>query len=103
MEAKFSQRVKEVISFSKEEAVRLGNNYIGVEHLFLGMLREGEGLAIKILHIFNVEITETRKSIERTIKSSNENDIDNPNIALNKQAERILKFAEEKLSTFYAS
>ncbi|MEI6854379.1 MAG: Clp protease N-terminal domain-containing protein, partial [Bacteroidota bacterium] len=100
MEAKFSQRVKEVISFSKEEAVRLGNSYIGVEHLFLGMLREGEGLAIKILHIHNVEILDVRRSIERTIKSSGENDSDNPNIALNKQAERILKFTYLESQTF---
>jgi ATP-dependent Clp protease ATP-binding subunit ClpC len=100
MEAKFSQRVKEVISFSKEEAVRLRNSYIGVEHLFLGMLREGEGLAIKILHIHNVEILDVRRSIERTIKSSGENDSDNPNIALNKQAERILKFTYLESQTF---
>ena len=92
MEAKFSQRVKEVISFSKEEAIRLGNNYIGVEHLFLGLLREGEGLAIKLLHIFNVEILEIRRSIEKTIKSLGENDKNIQNISLNKQAERILKF-----------
>jgi len=100
MEAKFSQRVKEVISFSKEEAVRLGNNYIGVEHLFLGMLREGEGLAIKILHIFNVEIIEIRRSIEKTIKSADENDKENQNIVLNKQAERILKFTYLESQTF---
>ena len=100
MEAKFSQRVKEVISFSKEEAIRLGNNYIGVEHLFLRMLREGEGLAIKILHIFNVEIKEVRRSIEKTIKSPEDKDKDNLNISLNKQAERVLKFTYLESQTF---
>ncbi len=100
MEAKFSQRVKEVISFSKEEAIRLGNNYIGVEHLFLGMLREGEGLAIKLLHIFNVEIIDVRRAIEKTIKSSENNDQEIANLALNKQAERILKFTYLESQTF---
>ena len=49
MEAKFSQRVKDVLSFSREEALRLGHSYIGPEHLLLGMIREGTGVAIKIL------------------------------------------------------
>jgi ATP-dependent Clp protease ATP-binding subunit ClpC len=49
MEAKFSQRVKDVISFSREEALRLGHDYIGTEHLLLGILRDGEGMAIEVL------------------------------------------------------
>jgi ATP-dependent Clp protease ATP-binding subunit ClpC len=49
MEAKFSQRVKDVISFSREEALRLGNDFIGVEHLLLGLIREGDGKAISVL------------------------------------------------------
>ena len=57
MEAKFSPRVKEVISFSREEALRLGHDYIGVEHLFLGLLREGEGKAIKILTSLKIDYT----------------------------------------------
>lgn len=47
MEAKFSPRVKDVITFSREEALRLGHEYIGVEHLLLGIIREGEGVAVK--------------------------------------------------------
>ena len=50
MEAKFSQRVKDVISFSREEALRLGNDFIGVEHLLLGLIREGEGKAIVVFN-----------------------------------------------------
>jgi ATP-dependent Clp protease ATP-binding subunit ClpC len=46
MEAKFSPRVKEVIQFSREEAIRLGHDYIGCEHLLLGIIREGEGKAL---------------------------------------------------------
>jgi ATP-dependent Clp protease ATP-binding subunit ClpC len=49
MEAKFSNRVKEVISLSREEAMRLGHDYIGLEHIILGMIREGEGVAISLL------------------------------------------------------
>ena len=51
MDAKFSQRIRDVLSYSKEEAVRLGNNHLGVEHLFLGILRDGEGLAIDGIYI----------------------------------------------------
>ena len=49
MEAKFSPRVKDVINYSREEAMRLGNDFIGVEHLLLGLFREGDGTAIKLL------------------------------------------------------
>ena len=49
MEAKFSPRVKDVITYSREEALRLGHDYIGTEHLLLGIIRDGEGMAIKIL------------------------------------------------------
>ena len=64
MEAKFSQRVKDVLIYSREEAVRLGNDYIGLEHLLLGIIREGEGLAIKIIRNLGVDINEIRKKIE---------------------------------------
>jgi ATP-dependent Clp protease ATP-binding subunit ClpC len=49
MEGNFSNRVRDVISFSREEAIRLGHDYIGTEHLLLGIIREGEGIAVKIL------------------------------------------------------
>jgi len=101
MEAKFSQRVKDVLSFSREEALRLGNDYIGVEHLFLGLLREGEGLAIKILNYLNVDLAEIRKTIESTIANrSKKIDIEElKNLPLVKQAERALKltYLEAKL------
>ena len=64
MEAKFSQRVKDVLSYSREEAIRLGNDYIGLEHLLLGIIREGEGMAIQILAYFGVDLTKIRKEIE---------------------------------------
>ena len=60
MEAKFSPRVKDVIAFSREEALRLGHDYIGTEHLLLGLIREGEGMAIKFLKSLNINLVELR-------------------------------------------
>jgi ATP-dependent Clp protease ATP-binding subunit ClpC len=60
MEAKFSNRVKEVISLSREEALRLGHDYIGTEHLLLGMIREGEGVAVGLLKKLGVSLEELR-------------------------------------------
>ena len=99
MEAKFSQRVKDVLSFSREEAIRLGNEYIGVEHLLLGMIREGEGLAIRILSYLNVDMTELRRAIESAIANPANHNKVNDNLPLVKQAERALKltYLEAKL------
>ncbi|NVO18293.1 MAG: ATP-dependent Clp protease ATP-binding subunit [Bacteroidetes bacterium] len=99
MEAKFSQRVKDVLSFSREEAVRLGNDYIGVEHLLLGIIREGEGLALRILGYLNVDLTEVRRTIEVAIANPARRDRDSENLPLVKQAERALKltYLEAKL------
>jgi ATP-dependent Clp protease ATP-binding subunit ClpC len=66
---KFSTQVKEIISYSREEAERLGNDYIGTEHLLLGLLREGDNAALRILESFKVDITEMQKEIELSVKS----------------------------------
>ncbi|HPE57302.1 MAG TPA: ATP-dependent Clp protease ATP-binding subunit [Bacteroidales bacterium] len=100
MEAKFSQRVKDVLSYSREEAIRLGNDYIGLEHLLLGIIREGEGMAIQILNYFGIDLAKIRKEIEMAI--ANNSDGKNKkieNIPLIKQAERALKitYLEAKL------
>ena len=74
MEAKFSPRVKDVISYSREEALRLGNDFIGVEHLLLGLIREGDGRAIKILTEFHLDLPQIRQEVESTlVKSSKKN------------------------------
>ena len=91
MEAKFSQRVKDVLIYSREEAVRLGNDYIGLEHLFLGIVREGEGLAIKIMVALGVDLTETRRKIESAVASDKEKPANPDNLPLIKQSERALK------------
>lgn len=100
MEAKFSPRVKDVIGYSREEALRLGCSSIAVEHILLGMIREGEGTAIKLLSTFNLDITKIRTEIEAGIKKNVATNVPGEaNIPLVKQAERVLKmsFLEAKL------
>jgi ATP-dependent Clp protease ATP-binding subunit ClpC len=92
MDARFSQRIKDVLSYSKEEAVRLGNAHIGTEHLFLGILRDGEGLAIDILILLGAELYDLRRSIEELIRPTRAvKIIDADNIPLLKSAEKVLK------------
>tara|TARA_Y100001954_G_scaffold236734_1_gene298270 strand:+ start:70 stop:2748 length:2679 start_codon:yes stop_codon:yes gene_type:complete len=91
MEAKFSPRVREVITFSREEALRLEHNYIGVEHLLLGIIKEGEGTAIRILEGLNCDIQKLRKLVEESIKPSGGKAVGSGNMPLVKQAEKILK------------
>jgi len=91
MDAKFSPRVKDVITFSREEALRLGHNYIGVEHLLLGIIREGEGTAIKMLEGLKVDLGQLRKVVETSIRSNTSKTASQGNIPLVKQAEKILK------------
>jgi len=91
MEANFSPRVNDVISFSREEALRLGHDYIGAEHLLLGLIREGEGTAIKTLVSFGVDLIDLRSEIEKIAKPTSVMSVSLGNIPLLKQAEKILK------------
>ena len=100
MEAKFSPRVKDVITFSREEALRLGHDYIGTEHLLLGLIREGEGMAIKILKSLGINLTELRKSVENSVKGSSTSANNLSNIPLTKQAEKALKITYLEAKVF---
>ncbi|CCH00548.1 ATPase AAA-2 domain protein [Fibrella aestuarina BUZ 2] len=92
MEAKFSNRVKEVISLSREEALRLGHDYIGTEHLLLGMIREGEGVAVGLLKKLQISLDELRITIEQATKGTATNNVKNlANIPLTRQSEKTLK------------
>ena len=91
MEAKFSPRVKDVISYSREEAIRLGHDYIGTEHLLLGLIREGDGKALKTLKALDVDQLRVKKTIEDNIRGSATNNTNFVNIPLTKQAEKVLK------------
>ncbi|MEI7895984.1 MAG: ATP-dependent Clp protease ATP-binding subunit [bacterium] len=99
MEAKFSQRVKDVLIYSREEAQRLGNDYIGLEHLLLGIIRDGDGLAIRILRNLRIDLAEVRKKVELAVASHKEKHTGGENLPLIKQAERALKitYLEAKL------
>ena len=92
MEAKFSNRVKEVISLSREEALRLGHDYIGTEHLLLGMIREGEGVAVGLLKKLGVSLDELRTALEQATKGTATSNVKNlANIPLTRQSEKVLK------------
>jgi ATP-dependent Clp protease ATP-binding subunit ClpC len=92
MDNNFSSQVKEIISFSREEALRLGNDFIGTEHLLLGLIREGENTAVRILKSFNVDLYELRKEIEMAIKDKTGKNIANINsLPLTKQAEKVIR------------
>ena len=102
MDDNFSPRVKDVITFSKEEALRLGHDHIGTEHLVLGILRDGGGKAITILNAIDIDLDNLRKKVEILNPALlNNNRIENTkkNLHLTRQAERALKttFLEAKL------
>ena len=100
MDDNFSPKVKDVIAYSKEEALRLGHDFIGTEHLILGILRKGEGKAIEILNSLEINLDHLRKKIEglNPINSIKETD-EKKSLHLTKQAEKALKttFLEAKL------
>jgi len=101
MDDNFSPRVKDVITFSKEEALRLGHDFIGTEHLMLGILRDGNGKAISILTNLDVDLDYLRKKVEILSPPNPITEIgnDKKNLHLTRQAERALKttFLEAKV------
>jgi len=104
MEAKFSPRVKDVISYSREEALRLGNDYIGVEHLLLGLIREGDGKAIKILNDFHLDLQQIRQEVEKNLVKNSKKGVESlANIPLVKQAEKVLKLTYLEAKLFKSS
>jgi ATP-dependent Clp protease ATP-binding subunit ClpC len=96
MSYKFSSQMKEIISFSRDEAERLGNDYIGTEHLLLGLLREGDNTALRILKSFKVDIAEMQKEIEFSVKSDKSYQNAMP---LNLSAEQIIHGAVTEAKT----
>ncbi len=102
MDDNFSPRVKDVITYSKEEALRLGHDFIGTEHLVLGLIRNGEGKAIDILNFLGIDLNELRRKIESLNPinfDSETKESSKKNLHLTRQAERALKttFLEAKL------
>jgi len=92
MDNNFSTQVKEIISYSREEALRLGNDFIGAEHLMLGLIRDQENTAIRVLRQLNVNLGELRKEIELAVKDKSGKNIANINsLPLTKQAEKVIR------------
>ncbi|GAC1383447.1 MAG: ATP-dependent Clp protease ATP-binding subunit [Ginsengibacter sp.] len=92
MDNNFSAQVKEIIGYSREEALRLGNDFIGTEHLVLGLIRDGENTAIRILKSLNIDLYELRKEIELAVKDKTGKNIANINsLPLTKQAEKVIR------------
>ncbi len=102
MDDNFSPRVKDVIAYSKEEALRLGHDFIGTEHLMLGLLRDGNGKAIDILSALEIDLNHLRRKVE-ILSPANPSQVtmsnEKKNLHLTRQAERALKttFLEAKL------
>lgn len=93
MDGNFSERVQEVIRLSREEALRLGHDYIGTEHLLLGIIREGHGVAVTILRNLDSDLIKLKKAIEDTVRTSG-GTLTIGNIPLTKQAEKVLKITQ---------
>ena len=92
MDNNFSTQVKEIIAYSREEALRLGNDFIGAEHLMLGLIRDQENTAIKVLKQLNVNLGELRKEIELAVKDKSGKNVTNINsLPLTKQAEKVIR------------
>jgi ATP-dependent Clp protease ATP-binding subunit ClpC len=100
MEAKFSPRVKDVITYSREEALRLGHDYIGIEHLMLGMIRDGDGVGMRLLKNLGVDAAELRRNIEQNLTPGLRKTNNLANIPLVKQAEKTLKLTYLEAKTF---
>ena len=96
MDAKFSEQVQEVLRYSREEALRLGHNYIGIEHFLLGILREEDCTATKVLKSLGVDLSFLRKSVEASVRNAGSygsSTVTSSGISLVKQAERVLKLS----------
>ncbi len=93
MDNNFSQRVREIIAYSREEAGRLQNNYIGPEHLMLGILRDGDGLAIQVLQDFDIDLQKLKEYIDSQIRTIQEPYDGTSEVVINKNTEKALKMS----------
>ncbi|MBQ5997114.1 MAG: ATP-dependent Clp protease ATP-binding subunit, partial [Bacteroidales bacterium] len=92
MNVRFSQHIRDVLLYSREESVRLGSGFIGPEHLFLGLLRDGQGGAVELLQSVGVDLQDFRRKMEARIaqNTSSTVNVDGP-VPLLKSVERVLK------------
>ncbi|MGI6573057.1 MAG: ATP-dependent Clp protease ATP-binding subunit [Fermentimonas sp.] len=93
MNTNFSQRVRDIMAYSREEAGRLQNNYIGPEHLMLGILRDGEGVAVQVLQDFDVDPRSLKEYIDSHVRAMREPYDDSNELVINKNTEKTLKMS----------
>ncbi|MDP2302633.1 MAG: ATP-dependent Clp protease ATP-binding subunit [Ignavibacteria bacterium] len=101
MESNFSDRLQDVIRLSREEALRLGNDYIGTEHLLLGIIREGQGVAVRLLKNLEADLAKLKKAVEETVRSTG-GTLTIGNLPLTKQAEKVLKISQIEAKIYKA-
>lgn len=99
MKNNFTSRVQKVIRYSKEEAMRLGHDYIGTEHLLLGIIKENEGIAVKILQNLGCDLNKLRKAVEDSTAPSG-GTMTIGNLPLSKRAEKALKLTYIEAKNF---
>lgn len=99
MDSQFSPRIKDIIGYSREEAIRVGNDYIGPEHLFLGILRDGEGVATDILENLGAVLLEIKELLEKKIRTD-KNINPRADILMLKSAEKTLKLVYLEARSF---
>ncbi|HBG41227.1 ATP-dependent Clp protease ATP-binding subunit [Limibacterium fermenti] len=93
MDNNFSQRVRDIMAYSREEAGRLQNNYIGPEHLMLGILRDGQGLAIQVLRDFDIDLKTLKNYIDSNVRAAQEHFESSNEVVINKNTEKALKMS----------
>ncbi|MFA8298834.1 MAG: ATP-dependent Clp protease ATP-binding subunit [Hyphomicrobiales bacterium] len=91
MEAKFSKGVKDVLLYSREEAFRLNNSYLGIEHLFLGIIKEGKNKAYQLMQFYGIDVSKIKQQIEKALKENVPIDKSVDNIPFIRQSEKVLK------------
>jgi ATP-dependent Clp protease ATP-binding subunit ClpC len=101
MDGNFSDRMQDVIRLSREEALRLGHDYIGTEHLLLGIIKEGQGVSVKILRNLDCDLVKLKKAIEDSVRTSG-GTLTIGNIPLTKQAEKVLKITQIEAKIYKA-
>ncbi len=101
MDGNFSERMQDVIRLSREEALRLGHDYIGTEHLLLGIIKEGQGVSLKILRNLECDLVKLKKAVEDSVRTSG-GTLTIGNIPLTKQAEKVLKITQIEAKLYKA-
>ncbi len=89
----FTERVRKVLAMAREEAARLHHEYVGTEHILLGLIREGEGVAAQVLQNLSVELDDIQQKIEETVKKGKAGQTTGPDLPYTSRAKKVLELA----------